>query len=473
LGKLVEPRHKSGVIGKGGGILNEVVVGVIGYIVIQFAIGAWVARRIVSESDYINAGHKIGPVIGAFTVFATWFGAEAVIGSAGEVYREGIDGATIDPFGYSLALVVSGLVLAAPLWRRGFVTFGDLFRERYSPGVEKLAVFLMIPGTVMWAAAQIRAFGHVMGAASDMPVFTMIAVGAVVVVAYTTIGGLMADAITDFVQGVAIILGLIVLVALVIASFGGFSSALAEVSAARLTYGAAAESPLSLLEQWAIPIFGTMVSIELISRMLAARSAAVARNACIWGGVLYLFVGVLPVFLGLVGPAIVPGLEDGEQVVPRLAEIHLPGVLYVIFAGAMVSAILSTVDSALLASGSILSHNVIQPSGGLWIRSRPLLVTRATVAGLGLVAFFIALQEGTIHELIETAASFGSAGLVVVAIFGLFTPIGSAASAYAALISGATIWGGLSMSELTETPYLAGVLGAVSAYLVFAFPNRR
>lgn len=178
---------------------------------------------------------------------------------------------------------------------------------------------------------------------------------------------------------------------------------------------------MALAEIWAIPIFGTMVSIELISRMLATRSAQVARDACVMGGGLYLLVGLIPVFLGLVGPIIDPNVENGEQIVPRLVELHLPAVLYVIFAGAVVSAVLSTVDSALLASGSILSLNVIQPVGGTLVREYPLLTTRFAVAGLGLVALVIALRPGTIHDLIMRAASFGSSDLVVVTLFGLFT----------------------------------------------------
>ncbi len=87
-------------------------------------------------------------------------------------------------------------------------------------------MFLTFPGTVMWAAAQIRAFGRVMGAESDVLVVTMIIIGAVVVIADTTIGGLMADAITDFIQGVAIIAGLIIIGFLVASRLGGIEAAL-------------------------------------------------------------------------------------------------------------------------------------------------------------------------------------------------------------------------------------------------------
>ncbi|MEQ1713950.1 MAG: hypothetical protein ABL908_21495, partial [Hyphomicrobium sp.] len=120
--------------------MNGVLLGVLGYILVQFAIGAWVSRRIATESDYINAGRRIGPVLGAFTVFATWFGAEAVVGTAGQVYEKGLAGAGADPFGYALALVVAGAFFAATLWRRGLVTFADFFRQRFGPRVETLVV---------------------------------------------------------------------------------------------------------------------------------------------------------------------------------------------------------------------------------------------------------------------------------------------------------------------------------------------
>ena len=129
--------------------MNPVLIGVLCYVLIQFAIGAWVARRIFTERDYINAGRKIGIVIASFSVFATWFGAEVIVGAAGSVYAEGLPGATIDPFGYAAALIIVGLTVAAPLWNRGYVTFADFFRDRYSQGVERLAVLLILPGPLV------------------------------------------------------------------------------------------------------------------------------------------------------------------------------------------------------------------------------------------------------------------------------------------------------------------------------------
>src|SRR5262245_53583955 len=132
--------------------MNAVLVGVLAYVAVQFAVGAWASRWIKTETDYINAGRSLGLALGAFSVFATWFGAEAIVGTASQVYERGLPGAEVDPFGYSLALVAAGLLVAAPLWRRGLTTFADFFRERYSPAVEKLVVLALVPGSIFWAA---------------------------------------------------------------------------------------------------------------------------------------------------------------------------------------------------------------------------------------------------------------------------------------------------------------------------------
>jgi Na+/proline symporter len=446
--------------------MNGVMVGVIAYVLLQFAIGYWVSRTIFTERDYINAGRQLGLGIASFSVFATWFGAEAIVGTAGTVYSEGLVGATIDPFGYAAALVIVGLTVAVPLWSRGFVTFADLFRERYSPAVERLAIFLILPGPIIWGAAQIRAFGQVMGSVSDLPLIVGITIATFVVIAYTVLGGLRADAITDFIQAIAIIGGLTILLIVVIGTAGGFSAALSSVEPQRLAYFSA-EGPgvLARLEQWAIPIFGTMVSVELIARVLGTKSASVARNSCLIGGGLYLIVGLIPLFLGLVGPSLLPGLAEPEQIIPSLAEKYLPPLLHVVFAGAVISAILSTVDSVLLSGGSVISHNFITRLRPGMSEAGRILAARVCVVLLGLIAFAIALRSTTIHDLVETASAIGSSGLIVVALFGLFTRFGGPEAAIAALVLGAGTWIAGIAFEFTSVPYLVAIAAGTAAYV--------
>src|SRR5690606_6646174 len=193
----------------------------------------------------------------------------------GAIYSDGLSGGSADPFGYGLCLVLAGVAIAMPLWRRRYTTFGDLFRDRYSPGVERLAILLMVPTSVIWAAAQIRAFGQVVSASSDLEVSVAITAAAAFVVAYTVIGGLLADAITDFVQGVAVIAGLVLLLLLVGQANGGLLELGGMIDPTRLRlFWHAEQTSLDIAEEWAVPVFVSVLAVELPSRIRACQSAA-------------------------------------------------------------------------------------------------------------------------------------------------------------------------------------------------------
>mgnify|MGYP001295766443 CR=1 FL=1 len=449
--------------------MNYPLIGICLYIVVQFAIGLWVARRINRETDYILAGRQLGTTLATFSVFATWFGAETVLGSGGRVYSDGLAGAQAEPFAYGVAVVLMGFLFAAPLRRRGFTTFADLFAERYGAGVERLTVLLLIPGSILWAAAQIRGFGQVASTAAGMDVGTGIAIGYATVVLYTVTGGLLADVYTDFVQGLAVIIGLVTTLVFVIIATGNPIAALAAVEPQRFLPFTPGQTPLSFIEEWTVPICGSLVAIELISRLLACRTPQIAQRASYWGGAAYLLFAMIPVYLGLIGKTIMPGLEEPEQFIPALAREHLPTIGYILFAGALISAILSTVDSALLACSALISHNVVQ---NIWRiendRSRVWLA-RAGVAALGTVAFILAMSSAGIGELVELASAFGTAGVIVVTVFALFTRIGGAASAYATLLIGASVWviAGPLFFDISA-PYTTAVLMAAIGYPLIA-----
>ena len=445
--------------------MNWLLVAIIGYVLVQFAVGTWVSRRMASEADYILAGRRLGTALVTFSVFATYFGAEAIVASGGAVYDNGLAGALVDPVGYAAAIIIVGVFFARALWSRGLTTFADLFRQRYSAGVERLVVVVLLPGSVIWAAAQVRAFGQVMDENSGMGLKSAILLAAVLVAAYSVVGGLLADAVTDVIQGIAVLAGLLILGAIVAGHVGGVSAGLAQIEPQRLKLLAAQGSLVGTLEKIAIPICGTIVAVELISRFLGARSAEVAVRGTAIGGGIYLIVGMVPVFLGLVGPGLLPNVQDSEQIVAKLAKVYLPGLLYIAFAGAIISAILSTVHSALHAPASQISHNiVIRLVPGLTDRGK-LWCVRLTVMALSIVAYLLSVTSERIHDLVETASAFGSAGVFVTALFALFSRFGGPASAYTSVAAGMLVWAGGKYALNLTAPYLLGLSAALVGYV--------
>jgi SSS family transporter len=443
--------------------MNPVLTAVLGYVLVQFAIGIYVSRRIRTEADYLVAGRSLGYGVATFTIFATWFGAETCIGAAGAIYENGLSGGTSDPFGYGVTLLLMGAVFAVPLWRRKLTTLADLFRIRYSTGIERLAVVLMVPASLLWAAAQIRAFGQVLAASSEFEVSLMISLAAFFVIAYTIFGGLLADAWTDLVQGLALMVGLVVLAVAVIRQVG--FEALTHVEPERLQLvGAEDVSLFAVLEDWAIPVFGSVIAAELVVRVIATRSPQVARHSALTAGGVYLLFGLIPAFVGLIGFNLIPDLADPEQILPLVAQQFLPLGLYALFAGALVSAMLSTVDSTLLVASSLVSHNIIVPMRPGLSERHKVQIARAGVATFGLVAYGLALSAEGVYALVEEASAFGSAGIFVVIVFGLFTRWGGVRSAAASLLTGVAVWiVGAYLLELPY-PYITSLAAALAAY---------
>jgi Na+/proline symporter len=199
---------------------------------------------------------------------------------------------------------------------------------------------------------------------------------------------------------------------------------------------------------------------------MSSRSPQVARNSSLVAAGMYLIIGSLPLMIGLIGPQLAPGLEDPEQLLPTIARQHLHTFLYVLFAGALVSAMLSTVDSALLAVGSLASHNVISPLTKITSEMGKVRLARMCVAIAGGIAFFVAISSDSILSLVEFASSLGGSGVLVIALFGLFTRFGGQWAALAALVGGVVmLFVGEHLFQF-DAPFLASVAAALAAFVV-------
>ncbi len=453
--------------------MNLVLFGILIYVLVQILIGFYVARRIRTEDDYLLAGRKLGYILATFSIFATWFGAESCIGSAGVAYEEGAAGISAEPFGYGITLLLAGVILAVPLWRLKLSTVADVFRLRYSPSIEKLVAIIIIPTSIFWAAAQIRAFGLVLSASAGMDVTLMITVAAAVVIVYTISGGLMADAITDIIQGIVIIVGLFVIFFGVVNHTGGFTALFDTITADGVLFRPTTDHEgawgiLTTMETWAIPIVGSMLAQELISRMLGSRSAKVAKRSTLVASGAYVFIGFVPLVIGLIGMRLFPELEYSEQILPMVAQHQLTQFFYIIFAGGLVSAILSTVDSALLAASGILIHNVVLPMRRVEEERMKVRLQRWGVALMGILAYFLAIYAEGIYNLVKDASAFGSAGVFVVFFFGLFSRFGGVRSAAATLISGAFVWLVAYYVFDFELSFILSVVVSLVIYVLFA-----
>jgi Na+/proline symporter len=453
--------------------MTPALVAMSAWLALQLGVGVYVSRRIRSEADYLLAGRRLGYALATFSIFATWFGAETMVGSAGTAYRDGVSLANAEPFGYGLCLILAGLLFAGPLWRRRLTTLADLFRQRFSVGAERLVAVVLIPGSILWAAAQIRAFGYVLSTTSRIPPELAIGCAAGFTMLYTMFGGLLADATNDLIQSVVISVGLLVLLGGLLVQLqqqGTLADTLGSVGPVSLF--PAGDTPfLAIVEEWAIPVCGSVLAAELVGRLIAARTPVVARRSAVIAGALYIAVGVVPLLLGLLGQGIVPSLAEAEQVIPAVAQALLPTFFFAIFAGSVVAAILSTVDSTLLVSSGLLSHNILIPVFRISEERTKVIMARAGVLGFAVIAYTQAVTAEGVYELVESASAFGSAGVLVAAVFGLFTRMGGPMAAILTIVLGLAAYLAATFSGHAY-PYLLSLGTSLLTYVFVAVLER-
>ena len=178
------------------------IVFVVLYLLGTLGIGVWAGSRIKGTADFAVAGRSLPLVMVITTTFATWFGAETVMGIPAKFVQGGLGAIVEDPFGAGMCLVLVGAFFATKLYRFNLLTIGDFYRQRFGRGVEIFCSLAIILSYLGWVAAQVTALGLVFSILTDgamSPQMGMI-VGLLAVLVYVVIGGFLAVAWTDFIQ---------------------------------------------------------------------------------------------------------------------------------------------------------------------------------------------------------------------------------------------------------------------------------
>lgn len=458
------------------------------YLVLSIALGLLAARRVHSASDYITAGRNLPmPVILAM-VFATWFGAETVLGISATFLEEGFRGLISDPLGASICLVLFGLVFALPLYRMKLMTLGDFFRIRYNRQVELIISLCIVVSYLGWVSAQVTALGLVFNVLSEglIGMNQGMVIGAAVVLVYTLFGGMWSVAVTTFVQMIVIVIGLIVVSAIAGDMAGGVGHVIDQAAAAGKFEWLPSLDAVDMLG-WIAALLtmalGSIPQQDVFQRVNASRSESVAVWGTTLGGVAYFFFAAVPLFLAFAATLIDPEAtarlmeSDSQLVLPSLVAQHMPVWVQVVFFGALLSVIMSTASGTLLAPAVTFAENVVRGAVPNMTDSQLLFTTRLTVFVFTLmVTAYAILTDESIHSMVENAYRITLAGAFVPLAAGLFWKRASNLGATLAIFFGLGTWLMLEISgaELLVEPQLVGVVFSLAGMIIGSFisPNR-
>ncbi|TMQ31678.1 MAG: sodium:solute symporter [Nitrospirae bacterium] len=461
---------------------------VILYILLSMVIGLAAARRVHTTKDFAVAGRSLPLPVVTATVFATWFGAETVFGISATFVKEGLHGVVADPFGSSLCLIFAGLFFARRFYRLNLLTIGDYYRLRYNRSVEVLCTLCIVSSYLGWVAAQIKALGLVFNVVTDgaMTQPLGMVIGAVIVLTYTTFGGMFSVAILDFVQITMIMGGMLYIGSVISGLAGGVGAVLTHAAGAhKLDFFPAADFNgwIPFIGAWMTMMLGSIPQQDVFQRITSAKDEQTAVRGSVLGGTLYFLFAFVPMFLAysatLVDPQMFGALlqKDSQLVLPTLILLHTPVFAQIIFFGAVLSAIMSCSSATLLAPSVAFSENIIK---GIYphMSDRTFLRTMrmVLVCFAGVVLVFALNSEASIFKMVENAYKVTLVTAFVPLSAGLFRPRATTQGALCAFVVGLVTWMGLELfgpSDSIWPPQLVGFLLAATGMVVGSFLSQR
>jgi SSS family solute:Na+ symporter len=454
---------------------------VFAYLLVTIAIGLWAAKRVKTSADFAVAGRHLPLALIITTTFATWFGAETVLGIPAKFAEGGLGAVVEDPFGAGFCLILVGLFFAARLYRMNLLTISDYYRARYGRWVEVVCSIIIIVSYLGWVSAQVTALGLVFNVLSGgaISISMGMVLGTVSILAYTLFGGMWSVAVTDFIQMIILVVGLLLIAAVASSLAGGADKVIALASSKDLFKFWPEPSAHEILFFVAAAItmmFGSIPQQDVFQRVMSAKDQRAATRGPVIGGALYILFAFVPMFLVTSALIIMPEKaqeligEDPQKVLPTLVLEHMPFVMQVVFFGALLSALKSTASATLLAPSVTFTENI-------WRQFRPRMGDReelrdmrlATLGFSAMVLTYAIVMEGTpIYEMVSAAYQVPLVGAFIPLLAGLYWKRATTQGAIFSTVLGLLTWLLFLLTPAGEDfpAQLAGLLAAALGMLV-------
>lgn len=444
------------------------LIAIIAYLLFVLGIGVWYSRKSKSAGDFYLGGRKLGPLVTAMSAEASDMSSYLLMGVPGVAYLTGVADAFWTAVGLAVGTYINWLVVAKRIRRytqkTGSITIPDYFSDRFHDQKRILmliAAVIIIVFFVPYTGSGFAACGKLFGTLFGADYHVAMIISAVIIVAYTALGGFLAASVSDLIQSIIMTFALVVILCFGVANAGGINAVIDNARSLpgffelTATYNAetGTSSPYGFITiistlAWGLGYFGMP---HILLRFMAIKDEkklkTSRRIASIWV-VISLFAAMA---IGIVGLAMskagaIPALSgsgESETVIIKIAELlGSNGIILALVAGIILSGILaatmSTADSQLLAASSSVSENIIKRYFGKNVSEKTaMLVARITVVLIAVVGVVIAWNpDSSIFKIVSFAwAGFGAAFGPVV-LLSLFWRRMNAKGALAGMLTG-------------------------------------
>ncbi len=430
--------------------MNEatvILITLVVYKLMMIVIGLWAASRNRSEADFFLGGRGLGPWVAGLSYAASTSSAWVILGFSGFVYAIGISAVWMIPgvwVAYAVVWLYFGRQLRQESKDHQQVTLTDFLLHDARGDLKRIATFVaagfVLFCFIFYVAAQLDAAGNALTENFAISTPSAIIIGAIIVVFYSLVGGFWAVSVTDTVQAAIMMVVSVGVPLAALTAAGGPAEVWATLSASmpaeylNIDGGHAGLILLGFAVGLVGMSLGALGQPHLLSRLMAVRGEAERRQgyAIVFGWGIVVFTGM--VILGLSGRALIPEIGNPEVLFYHAASHYLPAILAGIATAATLSAVMSTVDSLLLAAAGAVAHDMgvnRRFPGREAMASRTSMLVVAALA----VVLALTLPDSIFNRVLFAWSALGAAFGPIV----LFRVLGrtvTAGTALAAMLSG-------------------------------------
>ena len=429
------------------------ITSVVIYLLATLAIGVWAGTRIKNTSDFAVAGRSLPLIMVVTTTFATWFGAETVMGIPARFVQGGLNAVVEDPFGAGFCLILVGMFFAARLYKLNLMTIGDYYRKRFGKGIEVFCSLAIILSYLGWVAAQITALGLVFSVLTNgaMSESVGMVVGTLAVLIYVVAGGFLAVAITDFIQMIVLVIGLAIIAFYSAELAGGADQVFAMAHKDNLWNFLPPpkfHEVVFFIGAAVTMMLGSIPQQDVFQRVMSAKNAPTARLGAMIGGASYILFAFVPMFIVAAAVLVLgdSGMEmaknDYQRLLPTFVMTKMPLIMQIIFFGALLSAIKSTSSATLLAPSTSFVENILKHfRPGMSDKQQLFAVRVSIVAFAAIVLSYAIIMKGTsIYDLVSSAYQVTLVAAFVPLVMGMYWERATTQGAILSVAAGLITW---------------------------------
>ncbi len=387
------------------------------YLLGMMAVGFWGYRKAETLDDYLVAGRAI-PLWMYIPVMSTVIlGGASTLAGGGLGYQNGISGAWLVII-LGLGIAAVGLLISTDLASLRAYTLGEVLTRRYDQYSGTVGAVVATVYALAIAVTQTISIGVVVSALFGMDQGLAIVLGGVIVIAYTTLGGMWSVTITDLVQWVIMTLGMLIAIPIALGQAGGLSGLRANLDPS--FFDPTAIGGDRIFTWFLLYFLGLMIGQDIWQRVFTADSPRTAKIGNLGAGAYSIAYGLATAFLGMIALVLVPGVDNPDFALPTLILERIPTGLSGLILAGFISAMMSTADAALLASSTLFTNDVyrrfIRPDAP---EERYKLVSRVGIVVLGAVMIVAAVWIGDVLNALTLAYNILT-GAIFVPILGAF-----------------------------------------------------